>query len=64
VANAASRMRSVPGPDSLPRRFAKHLADTEVDTVFGRGWPGLENGEQFRAAEADYDVFVTADQNL
>jgi hypothetical protein len=56
-------MRSVPGPDSLPRRFAKHLADTEVDTVFGRGWPGLENGEQFRAAEADYDVFVTADQN-
>ena len=57
-------MRSVPGPDSLPRRCAKHLADTEVDTVFARGWPGLKNGEQFRAEEVDYEVFVTADQNL
>ena len=51
-------------PVSLPRRLAQHLADTEADTVFDRGWSGLKNGELLRVAEAEYDVFVTADQNL
>ena len=50
--------------ESLPRRLAQHLADVEVDTVFDREWSGLKNGELLRAAEDDYDVFVTADQNL
>ena len=50
--------------ESLPRRLAKHLSDAEVDTVYDRGWSGLKNGDLLRAAEADYDVFVTADQNL
>ncbi len=48
--------------ESLPRRLARHLADAEADTVYDRGWSGLKNGDLLRAAEAEYDVFVTADQ--
>ena len=50
--------------ESLPRRLTQHLSDVEVDTVYDRGWSGLKNGDLLRAAEAEYDVFVTADQNL
>lgn len=50
--------------ESLPRRLAQHLGDVELDTVFDRGWSGLKNGELLRAAESDYEVFITADQNL
>ena len=50
--------------ESLPRRLATHVAGIEVDTVFDRGWSGLKNGDLLRAAEAEYDVFATADQNL
>ncbi len=28
------------------------------------GWTGTKNGELLRRAEAEFDVFVTADQNL
>lgn len=50
--------------ESIPRRLAEHLAGHEVDTVYDRGWSGLKNGALLRAAEPDYDVFITADQNL
>ncbi len=50
--------------ESLPRRLAQRLTAAEVDTVFDRGWSGLKNGELLRTAEREYDVFVTADQNL
>jgi hypothetical protein len=50
--------------ESIPRRLAEHLTGVEVDTVFERGWSGLKNGDLLRLAGADYDVFVTADQNL
>jgi predicted nuclease of predicted toxin-antitoxin system len=50
--------------ESIPRRLARHLTGVEVDTVYDRKWSGLTNGELLRAAEPDYDVFVTVDQNL
>jgi predicted nuclease of predicted toxin-antitoxin system len=50
--------------ESIPWRLAKHLRGVEVDTVYGRGWSGLKNGELLRSAEPEYDVFVTVDQNL
>ena len=28
------------------------------------GWDGIKNGELLRRAEAQFDVFVTSDQNL
>jgi len=50
--------------ESIPRRLARHLTCVDVETVYDRHWSGLKNGEWLRAAEPDYDVFVTADQNL
>jgi len=50
--------------ESLPRGLKKHFAGHEVATVPERGWAGMSNGELLRAAESEFDVFVTADQNL
>ena len=50
--------------ESVPRRLGQHLATHDVDSVHDRGWDGLKNGALLRAAEADYDLLVTADQNL
>lgn len=50
--------------ESIPRRLAAHLSGVEVDTVYDREWSGLKNGELLRAAESEYDGFVTVDQNL
>jgi hypothetical protein len=35
-----------------------------VKTVVEMGWQGITNGRLLALAEADFDVFVTVDQNL
>ena len=40
------------------------LAGHECASVQGRGWEGRRNGELLGAAEVEFDVFLTADQNL
>ena len=50
--------------ESLPLRLAKEFKTLAVETVHSRGWAGLKNGELLSRAAADFDVFVTADQNL
>ena len=50
--------------ESLPRRLAQHLPGVEAQSVFDRGWSGLKNGALLEVAEKEYDVFLTADQNL
>ena len=50
--------------ESVPRRFGEYLAGVDVESVHDRGWAGLKNGELLRAAEQEYDLFLTADQNL
>lgn len=50
--------------ESLPRRLAREFAEIEVETVFDRGWQGLRNGALWANAASDFDVFITADQNL
>jgi uncharacterized protein DUF5615 len=50
--------------ESLPRPLAREFRLHEVETVHGRGWAGLNNGKLLTQAAADFDVFVTADQNL
>lgn len=35
-----------------------------MDTVRGRAWTGIENGELMRLAGGTRDVFITMDQNL
>jgi len=50
--------------ESVPRRLARHLTPHDVHSVHDRGWDGLKNGALLKAAEVEYDVLVTADQNL
>ena len=39
-------------------------AANDAMTVKYRGWSGRKNGELFRAAAAEFDVFVTLDSSL
>jgi hypothetical protein len=50
--------------ESLPRRLRGELPGHAVKTVAQMGWSSLENGELLRRAADQFDVFVTADQNL
>ena len=50
--------------ESLPRRLRGELPGHGVSTVTQCGWSGLENGELLRVAADEFDVFLTADQNL
>jgi hypothetical protein len=51
--------------NNSPATFARELRGHEVNTVQQKGWAGLRNGELFRcAADAGFEVFVTADRNL
>lgn len=40
------------------------LSGHEVATAFEKGWARLGNGDLLRAAEAEFDLFITTDQNL
>ena len=50
--------------ESLPRSLTRHLSGVTAETVFDRGWSGLSNGELLRSAAGQFEVFITADQNL
>ncbi len=51
--------------EQLPRQLVRELIGHEVRTVQQQGWAGLKNGELLlQAADAGYEVFITADQNL
>lgn len=51
--------------EQLPRRLGRELMGIEVRTVQQAGWAGTKNGDLLRrAAQAGFDAFVTADQNL
>ena len=50
--------------ESLPRRLSGELPGHNASTVTECGWSGLDNGALLRAAAGEFDVFLTADQNL
>ncbi len=50
--------------ESLPKPLAKDLKGHYVSTVVAKGWSGKKNGELLRLAQKEFDIFVTADQNL
>lgn len=49
---------------NVPRPLRRHLRDHQVTTSQERGWAELQNGELIAAANAEFDVLLTADQNL
>ncbi len=47
-------------PVPLRRALSRHT----VTTAYQRGWAELDNGRLHRAAEREFDVFITTDKNL
>ena len=47
-------------PDPLRRALTAHV----VSTAYEMGWSVLSNGDLLDAAEAQFDAFVTMDENL
>lgn len=50
--------------ESVPRVLKLRLPHLNISTVQEMGWAGIRNGELLRRTETQFDVFVTADQNL
>ena len=50
--------------ESLPRRLKDELPGHSVSTVVECGWSGTKNGKLLALAATNFDVFLTADQNL
>ena len=50
--------------ECVPRRLRRELPGHEVLTVTEHGWSGIKNGKLLALADAEFDVFLTVDQNL
>jgi predicted nuclease of predicted toxin-antitoxin system len=48
----------------VPRLLRRYLTNHEVKAAPQIGWGELQNGDLIKAAEKEFDVFVTADKNL
>lgn len=57
-------MKRVLFDENMPRRLRRELPGCTVRTVQDEGWAGLENGTLLRRAEAEFDIFVTADRRM
>jgi hypothetical protein len=47
-----------------PIGLSAELPGHSVDTVSGRGWSGIKNGELLRRMSGQYDVLVTMDRSI
>ncbi len=50
--------------ECAPRLVKTRLPALSIRTVQEMGWAGIKNGELLALAEAQFDVFVTADKKL
>ncbi|HEU0154471.1 MAG TPA: DUF5615 family PIN-like protein [Stellaceae bacterium] len=50
--------------EHLPIGLAGDLRSHAVDTVAGRGWSGIKNGELLRRMVGQYDVLLTMDRSI
>lgn len=50
--------------ECVPWPMQKLLAGHKCMSAQQLGWGGIRNGELLRRAEAEFDLFITADQNL
>ena len=50
--------------ECVPWPIYKLLPGHECLPVQRRGWAGIKNGELLRMAEAEFELFITADQGL
>jgi predicted nuclease of predicted toxin-antitoxin system len=50
--------------ECLDWRLRRDLAGHEAKTVQDMGWSGIKNGQLLTLAQAEFQVFITADRNL
>lgn len=50
--------------ECLPKKLKQELVGHSVYTVQEKGWSGMKNGELLSRAENEFDVWLTADQNI
>jgi hypothetical protein len=50
--------------ECVPRKLKRELMGYDALTVAECGWSGVKNGKLLALAEAEFDVFLTVDQNL
>lgn len=50
--------------ECLPKKLKSEFTEHEVKTVPEMGWAGKKNGELMRLVVGEFEVFVTADQNI
>ena len=50
--------------ESVPRRFRQALPAHTVKTAVEMGWGGRKNGALLALAAAEFEAFITVDQNL
>ena len=50
--------------ECVPWPMRKALTGHQCTTAQRMGWDAITNGDLIRLAEADFDVFVTSDQNI
>jgi len=50
--------------EQLPKGLAVELHGHAVDTVSGRGWSGIKNGELLRRMSGQYDILVMMDRSI
>lgn len=48
----------------MPKKLRRHLSGHEVRTAYEAGLSEYSNGELLRAAEQDFDVFISTDANI
>ncbi len=50
--------------ECLPKKLKQEFVEYSVFTVQEKGWSGMKNGELLNEAENEFDVWLTADQNI
>ena len=50
--------------ECVPWPMHRLLAGHVCMTAQQRGWGGIKNGDLLRLAETEFDLFITADQNI
>jgi len=50
--------------ECVPWPMHRLLAGHECQTAQQRGWGGIKNGDLLRLSEGEFELFITADQNI
>jgi hypothetical protein len=50
--------------EHVPVDLAEMLLGHSADTVVGRGWAGIRNGDLLQRMHGEYDAFVTMDRSI